>query len=110
MPKALPPALACLVGYFGYETIGLVEKLAARAPSASSRVPDMLFARPTLILVFDGLSDALFCDRPAVADGADPSARSSWPASGSTALRKLTAQPHRPPCATRACPRWRVAP
>ena len=27
VPEALPRALACLVGYFGYETIGLVEKL-----------------------------------------------------------------------------------
>jgi anthranilate synthase component 1 len=25
VPGDLPPALACLVGYFGYETIGLVE-------------------------------------------------------------------------------------
>ena len=32
-PTALPPALACLVGYFGYETIGLVEKL-PRAPQS----------------------------------------------------------------------------
>ena len=27
MDPALPAALACLVGYFGYETVGLVEKL-----------------------------------------------------------------------------------
>lgn len=27
MPEGLPPAFACLVGHFGYETIGLVEKL-----------------------------------------------------------------------------------
>src|SRR5690606_26345788 len=27
VPPQLPAALACLVGYFGYETIGLVEKL-----------------------------------------------------------------------------------
>ena len=33
VPKALPPALACLVGYFGYETIGLVENL-PRAPQS----------------------------------------------------------------------------
>ena len=30
VPDGLPPALACLVGYFGYETIGLVEKLYTR--------------------------------------------------------------------------------
>src|SRR5690242_19498964 len=27
VPEALPRALACLVGYFGYETVGLVEQL-----------------------------------------------------------------------------------
>ncbi|WP_040464758.1 anthranilate synthase component I [Erythrobacter sp. NAP1] len=59
----LPPALACLVGYFGYETIGLVETL-PRAPQSELALPDMLFVRPTVILVFDGLSDALFCVAP----------------------------------------------
>ncbi|MHA7818403.1 MAG: anthranilate synthase component I [Erythrobacter sp.] len=59
----LPPALACLVGYFGYETIGLVETL-PRAPEGELALPDMLFVRPTIILVFDGLSDALFCIAP----------------------------------------------
>ena len=71
VPKALPPALACLVGYFGYETIGLVEQL-PRAPEGPLALPDMLFARPTLILVFDRLSDALFCIAPLWADGGDP--------------------------------------
>jgi anthranilate synthase component 1 len=71
VPKALPPALACLVGYFGYETIGLVEKL-PRAPQSDLSVPDMLFARPTLILVFDGLTDELFCIAPLWADETDP--------------------------------------
>lgn len=63
VPDALPRALACLVGYFGYETIGLVEKL-PRAPQSSLAVPDMLFVRPTLILVFDRLSDELFAVAP----------------------------------------------
>ena len=71
VPKALPPALAVLVGYFGYETIGLVERL-PRAPQSDLAVPDMLFARPTLILVFDGLTDELFCIAPLWADGGDP--------------------------------------
>jgi anthranilate synthase component 1 len=63
VPDALPPALACLVGYFGYETIGLVEKL-PRAPDSPLDLPDMLFVRPTLICVFDGLTDTLFCVAP----------------------------------------------
>ena len=71
VPKALPPALACLVGYFGYETIGLVEKL-PRAPQSELALPDMLFVRPTLILVFDGLSDELFCIAPLWSGGSDP--------------------------------------
>ena len=63
VPAALPSALACLVGYFGYETIGLVEKL-PRAPQSPLVQPDMLFVRPTVVLVFDRLSDELFAIAP----------------------------------------------
>ena len=63
VPDELPPALACLVGYFGFETVGLVEHL-PRAPESSLGLPDMLFVRPTLILVFDRLTDALFVVAP----------------------------------------------
>ncbi|MEE2740102.1 MAG: anthranilate synthase component I [Pseudomonadota bacterium] len=63
MDPALPPALACLVGYFGYETVGLVEKLPRPAPNPIG-VPDMLFVRPTVILVFDRLADALYIVAP----------------------------------------------
>ena len=63
VPAALPPTLACLVGYFGYETIGLVEKL-PRAPKSELDLPDMLFVRPTVLLVFDSLGDELFCVAP----------------------------------------------
>jgi len=62
-PEFLPPALACLVGYFGFETAGLVERL-PRAPDSALEMPDMLFVRPTVILVFDGLSDTLFAIAP----------------------------------------------
>jgi anthranilate synthase component I len=63
VPDELPPALACLVGYFGYETIGLVEKL-PRAPQSELELPDMLFVRPTVILVFDRLKDEMFLVAP----------------------------------------------
>jgi anthranilate synthase component I len=63
VPDGLPRALACLVGYFGYETVGLVEKL-PRPPANVIGVPDMMFVRPTLILVFDRLSDQLFLVAP----------------------------------------------
>ncbi|GAA4643726.1 anthranilate synthase component I [Pontixanthobacter gangjinensis] len=63
VPDGLPPALACLVGYFGYETIGLVEEL-PRPPENGLGLPDMLFVRPTVILVFDGLTEELFAIAP----------------------------------------------
>ena len=63
VPAGLPPVLACLVGYFGYETIGLVEKL-PRAPDSALDLPDMLFVRPTVLLVFDRLSDELVAVAP----------------------------------------------
>ena len=70
----LPRALACLVGYFGYETIGLVERLPAPKADALG-LPDMMFVRPTVILVFDRLADALFLVAPVWPDaGRDPAA------------------------------------
>lgn len=72
MPEGLPPALACLVGYLGYETIGLVETL-PRAAESPLALPDMLFVRPTVILVFDGLTNALFAIAP-IWEAADPRA------------------------------------
>jgi anthranilate synthase component I len=71
VPSELPRALACLVGYFGYETIGLVEKL-PRAPESDLGLPDMLFVRPAVILVFDGLSDEMFCVAPVWPSNSDP--------------------------------------
>ncbi|MDP3906026.1 anthranilate synthase component I family protein [Novosphingobium sp.] len=79
VPAALPPVLACLVGYFGYETYGLVEKL-PRPAENPLELPDMLFVRPALILVFDRLSDALYCVAPV------------WPAAGTPQHRLEAAQ------------------
>ncbi len=89
VPEELPPALACLVGYFGYETIGLVEKL-PRAPQSELALPDMLFARPALVLVYDRLTDGLFVIAPLWADGGDPVAKLDRAAERiDEALRKL---------------------
>ena len=63
VPAELPRALACLVGYFGYETVGLVERL-PRAAAPGLGLPDMIFVRPTVILLFDRLADSLFIVAP----------------------------------------------
>jgi anthranilate synthase component 1 len=68
VPDGLPSALACLVGYFAYETVGLVESL-PRPPANPLALPDMLFVRPTLILVFDRLADELFLVAPLWPEG-----------------------------------------
>ncbi|MGY4396339.1 anthranilate synthase component 1 [Sphingomonas sp. UYAg733] len=74
VPPELPRALACLVGYFGYETIGLVEKL-PRPDHDPLGLPDMMFVRPTVVLIFDRLADALFLVAPVWPDAArDPAA------------------------------------
>jgi anthranilate synthase component I len=63
VPEELPPVLACLVGYFGYETVGLIERL-PRPAADPLALPDMLFVRPSLILIFDRLSDRLYLVAP----------------------------------------------
>jgi anthranilate synthase component 1 len=74
VPAELPRALACLVGYFGYETIGLVEDLPQPAVDPLG-LPDMIFVRPTVVLVFDRLTDALHLVAPAWPDPSrDPDA------------------------------------
>ena len=69
LPAGLPPALACLVGYFAYESYGLVETL-ERPGHDPLAVPDLLFVRPTLILVFDRLADQLTIVAPLWPDAA----------------------------------------
>lgn len=74
VPEELPRALACLVGYFGYETFGLVETL-PRPAADPLGLPDMMFVRPTVILIFDRLADALFLVAPVWPEaGRDPDA------------------------------------
>ncbi len=63
VPEELPRALSCLVGYFGYETIGLVEHLAQPACDPLA-LPDLMFVRPTVILIFDRLADTLYFVAP----------------------------------------------
>lgn len=78
LPEGVPNVIPTLVGYLGYETIGLVEKL----PEPKARaidVPDMLLVRPTLILVFDRLKDRLTLVAPVFPDASKP-ARAAYEA------------------------------
>ena len=91
VPAALPPVLACLVGYFGYETYGLIEQLPRPAPNPLD-LPDMLFVRPALVLIFDRLSDELFAVAPVWPSRTAPEAALSAAQDRiDEALRKLAA-------------------
>ena len=99
MDPALPPALACLVGYIGYEAVRLVEpSVPANAPSPLG-LPDMVFVRPTLLLVFDRLKDELFLVAPVFA-AADPARAHAAAVERIDAVQARLAQPmpgSRPP-------------
>ncbi|MBV8972707.1 MAG: chorismate-binding protein, partial [Sphingomonadaceae bacterium] len=63
VPEGLPPALPTLVGTMGYDTARLAERLPE--PKADPLgIPDLLFVRPTLLLVFDRLKDDLYFVAP----------------------------------------------
>lgn len=63
VPADLPPVLATLVGYFGFEALGLWEQW-TRHSEPGLGLPDLLFVRPTVLIVFDRLSDRLHLVAP----------------------------------------------
>ncbi|MCC7017548.1 MAG: anthranilate synthase component I [Rhodospirillales bacterium] len=56
LPPGLPPMAAGLVGYLAYDIVRLVEKLPALKPDVLG-VPDSIFVRPTVMVVFDRLAE-----------------------------------------------------
>lgn len=63
LPEDLPPTAAFLVGYFGYETVGLVENIARAGPSPLD-MNDMVFVRPSILIIVDRLKDEMFLLAP----------------------------------------------
>lgn len=58
LPDAMPPSAAGLIGYMGYDMVRLMEKL----PEAKDDVigtPDGMFMRPTIMVVFDSVTDLI---------------------------------------------------
>ncbi len=56
LPADLPPMAAGLVGYMAYDTIRLVERIPDNNPDVLN-VPDGIFVRPTIMVVFDSIED-----------------------------------------------------
>ena len=58
LPEDLPPMAAGLVGYLGYDTVALMEKVPTTRPDPI-KVPDGLFVRPSIMTIFDLVKDTV---------------------------------------------------
>jgi anthranilate synthase component I len=58
LPDGLPPMAAGVFGYLGYDMVRLMEELAPPNPDPIG-IPDAVLVRPTLIVVFDAVKDAM---------------------------------------------------
>ena len=63
LPPELPPIAAGVIGYLGHDTVRLIEHLPNARPDALA-VPDGMFVRPTLMVVFDNLKDEMIVVTP----------------------------------------------
>ncbi len=63
LPSHLPPMSAGLIGYLGYETIELYEKLPSRKKN-SINVPDGFFIRPKTLAIFDDIKNEITLIHP----------------------------------------------
>ncbi|MFC7050747.1 anthranilate synthase component I [Emcibacter nanhaiensis] len=58
LPEGMPPSAAGLIGYMGYDMVRLMEKLPEPNPDPLG-FPDSIFVRPTIMVVFDAVTDLL---------------------------------------------------
>ncbi|HJU33120.1 MAG TPA: anthranilate synthase component I [Hyphomicrobiaceae bacterium] len=63
LPDDLPPIAAGVIGYMGYDTVRLIEHLPNQRPDALA-VPDSVFVRPTIMVVFDSVKDEMIVVTP----------------------------------------------
>jgi len=63
LPPELPPLMAGLVGYMGYDTVRLVERIPDENPDPVG-VPDGVFMRPTVMVAFDNIQHRLTLATP----------------------------------------------
>ena len=63
LPPELPPIAAGVIGYLGHDTVRLIEHLPHQPPDALG-VPDGMFVRPTIMVVFDNVKDEMIVVTP----------------------------------------------
>ena len=67
LPVDLPPMAAGLVGFMGFDTVRLIERLPTDRPAALG-LPDSLLIRPTVMAIFDAVSDTVTVTTPVYPD------------------------------------------
>jgi anthranilate synthase component 1 len=58
LPEEVPPMAAGVFGYMGYDTVRLIEHLPAEPPDPLG-LPDALFIRPSVMVIFDAVRDEI---------------------------------------------------
>jgi len=58
LPDTLPPMAAGIFGYLGYDMVRLMEELPQPNPDPIG-IPDAILMRPTIVVVFDAVTDML---------------------------------------------------
>ena len=58
LPDVLPPMAAGIFGYLGYDMVRLMEELPQPNPDPIG-IPDAVLVRPTIVVVFDAVKDAI---------------------------------------------------
>lgn len=76
MPYGLPPMAAGIVGYMGYDMVREMETLQADKPDPLG-LPSAIFIRPTLMAIFDSVTNQITVVTPARPDGVT-SAEQAW--------------------------------
>src|SRR5712692_8283868 len=69
LPDALPPMAAGIFGYLGYDMVRLMEELPQPNPDPIG-IPDAGLVRPTIVVVFDAVKDAITVVTPVRPDNA----------------------------------------
>ena len=68
LPEDLPPMAAGIVGYLGYDTVRLMEKLGDPNPDALG-TPDGILVRPTIMAIFDSVKEVISLVTPVRPNG-----------------------------------------
>lgn len=76
LPDGLPPMIAGLFGYLGYDMVRQMERL-PNAPTDDLELPEAVLMRPGLFAVFDTVSDELILAAP-VRPQSDQTAGEAW--------------------------------